>query len=161
MDDKSWLYKQVAALENSKESMPILLELLGLMNSGDSGTIETYQNSMLAYFDKLRKTEPHEVMGETIKLLRSKCVDGTVAADFLDKAYKAYEMIVDEAYDKLLRTMSCSYLSDGTVRRCPKCKSTNVYEGENSMYEFTDMNCRDCGHQHLADDYEIEDWYPR
>ncbi len=159
MDDKYWLNKQVAALENSQEPMPILMEFLELMNTGDSGTREICQSGLLAYFDKLRKTEPHEVMGETIKLLRSKCIDGTAAADFLENAYKAYELIIDEAYNKILRTMSSAYLFDGSVLCCPECKSLNVYEGENSMYEFTHLICRDCGHWGLPDDYQIEDWY--
>jgi hypothetical protein len=145
----------------SQEPIPILIELLGFLNSDASEHAEKAQSALLSYFDFLRKSAPHQTMGNTIKALRIECADETPASFFLEIAYKAYELILDEAYKKTLRTLTGSYKTDGSVMCCPVCNSTNVYEGENSMYEFTHMICRDCGNTEMADDYQIEDWYSK
>nr|MDO8111421.1 hypothetical protein [Candidatus Sigynarchaeota archaeon] len=80
-------------------------------------------------------------------------------ATFTGTARKAHEIIMNEIYSKIIRSASQSYLHDGTVARCPKCASKNVRE-LGGAYEFTEMECKDCGYRTYVDDWELEEWYP-
>lgn len=79
--------------------------------------------------------------------------------EFIATARQANTSIMEQAYRGMIRGLTQSYLTDGTVARCPKCKSDKVVPGE-GWFEFTKMACQACGYDQLADDYELEDWYP-
>jgi len=145
-------------LKTVKSPLNILLELLTLLDCGEATSVEIAKSALLSYFDSLIKSSPHQVTGSIIKSLRTECNNDTPAAEFLDTTYKAYEQLLEEAYKKIIRTLSGSFKTDGSVKYCPKCNSTNVIEGE-PYYEFTHMICLDCDYSEVADDYQIEEWY--
>jgi len=159
-DNKDKQGKQSNEIENTNDSISKLRELLTTLDGSDEKKKEIAKSSILEYFKSIRKSLNPEKLGEIIKTLRAEFTDGSGAANFLDISYSAYELILEKAYNKLIRTFSGSYTSDGTVARCPNCKSTNVAEGDGSMYEFTEMICSNCGYKEFADDYQLEDWYP-
>ena len=147
-------------LENSTDPFPILLKLLSIVDSENRTLSESAKSALLAHFESLRKSAPPDAIGRVIKALQVETKENTPAAEFLSVSYKAYELIVDTAWKKTIRSITGTFTIDGTIAQCPKCKSTNVMEGPNSMYEFTDMMCNDCGERRLMDDYQLEEWYP-
>jgi hypothetical protein len=147
-------------LESSNTPLPLLRKLLLLMNTEDIGIRNLSQSAILNYFDSLKKSSNHETIKSYIETLQPEYPDGSIAAEFLDISMKAYDLILEQTYNRLIRTFSGSYTSDGTVAKCPKCNSTNVFEGDGSIYEFTEMICGDCNHRELADEYLLENWYP-
>lgn len=98
-------------------------------------------------------------IGAILDDIRKQNPSSAEVATFVETARRANQSILDEAYRKMLRGLTQSYLSDGTVARCPKCRSTNVLRGM-GWFEFTDMKCLDCSHSEYADEYQLEDWYP-
>jgi len=151
---------QAKGSENTNETLNRLREFLTILDDKDLDKKEMAKSSILEYFETIRKSSNPEKLGELIKTLRGEITDGTEAAYFLDISSDAYDLIVESAYKRMIRSICGTYKIDGTVARCPKCKSTNVAEGDGSFYEFTEMICSDCGYKDLADDYQLEDWYP-
>ncbi len=142
----------------------VLHEILELLKTPDDKINEQIQSILIPYFESYREKNSPEALKVLIRQLRSQYGENTPAALFLDRALEACHLLeqppLPQVWDRVLRSVSGSYLYDGTVARCPKCHSTHVHEGENSAYYFTDMVCADCGYRELADDYQLEDWYP-
>jgi hypothetical protein len=47
---------------------------------------------------------------------------------------------------------------DQTKAACPKCRSNDV-RAIDTYLEFTKMRCDACGHEDVADEYQLMDWY--
>jgi hypothetical protein len=118
---------------------------------------ETIQSALLKTFD--RWAGDVNAINEILDDILKQNPGAPKVAQFVDTMRQANKTIMDEAYRKIIRNLTHSYLTDGTAARCPKCRSTNVAPGEGWM-EFTRMKCNACGNEELADDYQLEDWYP-
>ncbi len=156
------------SLRGDGDPLPVLRDLLLILETGNPETQEAVKDALLHHFEKVRQKSTLEFLLESIQGLQRVTSRGGPAETFVENTRKACDLLIRNqkdpdltpVYNRMIRTFSQSYLFDGTRARCPECGSTEVGEGPNSMYEFTDMQCRHCGHRNLADDYRLEDWYP-
>lgn len=154
-------------LQRAPEKVEPLRSLLAAIDQHPGEVASRAQLGILEHFKALSRIHPLEKLAALIASLATN--PGSPSAAFLAEIRGAVDLMkkmdpprpMAQVYQGLLRTLTQSYTTDGTQARCPKCQSTNVTEGENSMYEFTHMVCHHCGHDDMADEYQLEDWYPK
>lgn len=155
-------------LSTETDTIPVVRELLQILNDADSDVRPLAEHALLGHFEIVRRKSTLESLRGYIQNLEPMTIAGGAAREFIANAVKATDVLIQNrdnpdmkpVYNRLLRTLSMSFLSDGTRARCPQCGSYDAGEGSGSMYEFTEMVCRRCGYRTFVDDYQLEDWYP-
>jgi len=143
-------------LPNVRDPRQLLGRIAGLLEI--AAVKETVLSALLKSFDRWAGNV--EAVNAILDDIQKQNPGSAEVAQFVETMRKANKTIMDEAYRKMIRNLTSSYLTDGTVARCPQCRSTNVSQGM-AAYEFTEMKCDDCGNHDVADDYQLEDWYPK
>ena len=144
-------------LEGVEDPMPLLPGIAGLLRIKNDKIRETILSALLRAFDRWRGDD--DMVRKAIDAIKKQNREDPAVMEFAENLLKAHELIMNEAYRKVLRSTSMEYLSDGTKARCPQCGSPDVYS-PGGMYEFTEMKCDACGYSDYCDDYQLEEWYP-
>lgn len=139
------------------EPAPALPRIAALLEHEDAAVREAARDALLAGLERWRGDTP-AVEAALAELLRRHPGRPRVA-EFVDLARRANATLLEQAYRRTIRDLTHAFERDGTIPRCPVCKSADVERGE-GFYEFTEMSCRACGLRHLVDDYQLADWYP-
>jgi hypothetical protein len=149
-----------ARLPEVAEPKPLLPKLLSVLDVVTPAVQPILVDALVQVFDRIDRAAPGGELTALLVGLQKDCQPHSVSAAFLAQCIEANQNRMNVVYQRIIRSVTQSYLSDGTVARCPGCGSRDVYEGPNSIYEFTHMICRACGRNAAEDEYGLEDWYP-
>lgn len=133
---------RVAQESSSIESRASLLHaLLDLLDRPEQPAAAAESpEALLKYFESLRGSGDVERLRSLMGALLEQRKQGSPSAKFLNECLQAQALLLEQAYKGVIRTVSGSYRSDGSILRCPRCGSREVGEGM-VAYEFQEMIC--------------------
>lgn len=75
---------------------------MSLLNSKNQAVNHALESSLLQFFSKVGNQEPYTKIGELLNSLKEKFETETKAREFLDNCIKANNVILNEAFKKIL-----------------------------------------------------------
>ena len=146
----------MARSQHDNEALAALSRLADSLDAPDEAAREAAASGLLKGLERWKADE--KAYGAILDRLVGDHPQSERVAAFAGAARQARKLILDKAHAKVLGSLTHTYQSDGAAARCPKCRSGQVIKGE-GWYEFQMMTCGACGHEELADDWQIGDWY--